>query len=316
VNGPGAVRRQALARLPRTLLASVGQIYFQPAPLSGAALLLCLYLGGQTLAPTCVLGAAAAIATAYAARWPAADIEEGLYSYNGALAGAALGALFDWSPALPAWIVGAGIVSAALCHGLLRRGAPPLTAPFALLMLAALAFGPTLGLRMLAPPPACGKGLLGYSFCVIGQAGFIDSMPLGALLLAALSHRDWRHGAWAMAGALLAWYVLTLGALWPRAGIAAQATGMGVNCALAVLALHVHGRAPATRLLGGLGAILLSLLLGKLGLPYFTLPFVLATWGALLLSALPEPLARQPDLNGATGAGAARRPPFRSRRNT
>jgi urea transporter len=275
----------AWPRLPRTLLASVAQVYFQQAPLGGAALLLCLYLGSPAMALGCLLGAACAIATACAARWPRADIEQGLYAYNGALGGAALAALYQPAPALLAWIAAGGVATAAASRLFQRADTvPALTAPFVALMLAAAALGPAGGLRALPAGPGCSGGLLGYSFCVIGQVNFIDAIPLGALLLAALSLRDWRYGAWALAAAALAWYLLTLGQLWPRAGTAAQATGMGVNCVLAVLGLRARRRGRAARVLGGLGAIALSLALGKLGLPYFTLPFVLATWIALTLS--------------------------------
>ncbi len=279
----------AWPRLPRALLASVAQVYFQQAPLSGAALLLCLWLSSPAMALGCVLGAASAIAAACAARWSRDYIEQGLYSYNGALGGAALAALYQPTPALLAWIAGGAVASAAATRLFLRHGKlPALTAPFVLLMLAAAALGPAAGLQALPAGAACGTGLLGYAFCVIGQINFIDSLPLGALLLAALSQRDWRHGAWAMTAAALAWYVLTLGELWPRAGTGAQATGMGVNCVLAVLGLRAHRRGRLARLLGGLGAIALSLLFGKLGLPYFTLPFVLATWIALRFSTPPK----------------------------
>ncbi|MEC5159407.1 MULTISPECIES: urea transporter [unclassified Janthinobacterium] len=277
----------AAPRLPTALLASVAQVYFQQAPLSGAALLLCLWLSSPAMALGCLLGAAGAIAAACAARRPGADIEQGLYSYNGALGGAALAALYQPTPALLAWIAGGAVATAAATHLFLRRGgAPALTAPFVLLMLAAAALGPAAGLQAQPAGAGCGggRGLAGYAFCVIGQINFIDSLALGALLLAALSQHDWRYGAWAMAAAALAWYLLTLGQLWPQAGSAAQATGMGVNCVLAVLGLRAQRRGRAARVLGGLGAIAFSLALGKLGLPYFTLPFVLATWVTLYLS--------------------------------
>ena len=270
----------------------MAQVYFQQAPLGGAVLLLCLWLGKPALALGCVLGAAAAIATACMARWPSADIERGVYACNGALGGAALAALYQPTPALLAWICAGGAATAAASRRFQRADTvPALTAPFVALMLAAAALGPAGGLQALSAgaAPGCGGALPGYIFCVIRQIHFIDAMPLGAPLLAALSLRDWRYGAWAMGAAALAWYLLTLGELWPQAGTAAQAGGMGVNCVLAVLGLRAHRRGRRTRVLGGLGAIALSLVFGKLGLPYFTLPFVLASWIALALSAPHSP---------------------------
>jgi urea transporter len=92
---------------------------------------------------------------------------------------------------------------------------------------------------------------------------------------------------WALCGAALAWLFVTVGErLLPDIGIAAQSTGIGVNCALAVLApgLREYGREPgiSLRLAGGLASAVLCLLLAHAGWSYFTLPFVLTTWVLLI----------------------------------
>ena len=287
--------------LLQSLLAGIGQIYFQAAPLTGAVLLLCLYLSRPVLALGCLLGVIAATATACAAGFPREQRQQGLYGFNAALSGVGLCSFYQLNPALLVWIVLAGVLTAFVMHAFLRWcKLPALTLQFVLLMLLAAVFGPVAGLHRLPPLPTsgtCSAVLLNYPFCVTGQIGFISSVPLGMLVWTALAHHRWHLGASALLGALFAWCALVLGnSLWPQAHIAMQAAGMGVNCMLVMLGLSVYQRAWPLRFLGSGVSILLCLVFGRMALPYFTLPFVLATWTVLLLSrpvkvaeSLPKP---------------------------
>ena len=272
-----------------SLLAGIGQIYFQAPPLNGAVLLLCLYLSRPVLALGCMLGVIVATATACAAGFPREQRQQGLYGFNAALSGIGLCSLYQLNQALLAWIVLAGALTAFVTHAFLRWGKlPALTLQFVLLMLLAAALGPVSGLHRLPSLQTtgiCSSGLPDYLFCTTGQIGFISSVPLGMLVWAALAHQRWHLGASAILGALIAWCAQVLGnSLWPQAQIATQATGMGVNCMLLMLGLSVHQSAWPLRFLGSGFCILLCLLFGRMTLPYFTLPFVLATWAVLLLS--------------------------------
>lgn len=282
-----------------SLLAGIGQIYFQAAPLPGAVLLLCLYLSRPSLALGCLLGVIAATATAGAAGFPRQQRQLGLYGFNAALSGIGLCSFYQPNPALWLWIVLAGVLTAGVTHAFLRWSKlPALTFQFVLVMLLAASFGPALGLERLPAlqtPGACSAGLLAYPWCIAGQVSFIASAPLGCLVWLALARQGWQAAAWALLGAVLAWCALLGDGLWPQLQIGAQAVGMGVNAMLALLGLSVFQRAWPLRLCGGALSIALCLALGGRALPYFTLPFVLATWTVLLLSrpaeALPAPRA-------------------------
>lgn len=281
--------QNAVFSLLQSLLAGIGQIYFQAPPLNGAVLLLCLYLSRPALALGGMLGVTVATATACAAGFPREQRQQGLYGFNAALSGIGLCSLYHLNQALLAWIVLAGVLTACVTHAFLRWcKLPALTLQFVLLMLLAAVLGPVSGLHRLPPLQTagiCSSGLPDYAFCVTGQIGFISSVPLGMLVWTALAHQRWQPGASAMLGALIAWCAQVLGnSLWPQAQIATQATGMGVNCTLVMLGLSVHQRAWPLRFLGSGFSILLCLLFGRMTLPYFTLPFVLATWTVLLLS--------------------------------
>ena len=285
---PTRLKNTALSLL-QSLLAAIGQIYFQAAPLTGAVLLMCLYLSRPVLALGCLLGVIAATATACAAGFPRQQRQQGLYGFNAALSGIGLCSFYQFEPALLAWIALAGVLTAFVTHAFLRWcKLPALTLQFVMLMLLAAVLGPVSGLHRLPPlqtSGTCSLVLLNYPFCVTGQIGFISSVPLGMLMWTALAHHHWHLGVWALLGALIAWYALVLGnGLSPQAYIATQAAGMGTNCILVMLGLSVHQRAWPLRFLGGGFSILLCLIFGKMALPYFTLPFVLATWTVLLLS--------------------------------
>lgn len=281
---------QLLRHFLHSVLASLGQIYFQSAPLSGALLLLCLYLSDPYLALGALLGAAVATLSAYAAGFAPRLRRQGLYGFNAALSAIGLCSLYRFTPALLGWITLAGVLTALLSYAFLRWSTlPALSLPFVLVMWLAACAGPSSGLQALdavSVAPACSSAVLAYPFCVGAKIAFIDSVPLGMLLLTAITRQRWQFGAWALLGGLIAWYAWILGdSLWPQAISATLATGIGANCMLVALALSVHQRAWGWRITACGCCILLCLILAKLGVSYFTLPFVLASWSALALSA-------------------------------
>jgi urea transporter len=117
----------------------MGQIYFQASPVFGAVLLLCLYLNAPVLALGCALGVSISSLAAQALRLPEESRHNGLYSFNGALTGIGLCACYRFEVALLAWIVAAGLLTAALTQVMQRLRIPPLTLPFVLMMWLAMA---------------------------------------------------------------------------------------------------------------------------------------------------------------------------------
>lgn len=284
--------RIAIPGMLQGQLAGIAQIYFLSSPRFGAVLLLCIYLSGPALALGCVLGVCAASCTAWALAFHKAERKAGRYGCNAALSGVGLCACYQLNVALLLWIVLAGMLTALLTQVLWRAKVPALTFQFVAVMWLAARTGPELGLLALDAPPAaaCAMAPLGYAFCALGKAGFLSLAPLGMMLWAALARERWQLGLWVLAGVGLAWCVATLGENFlPGEGLGAQATGMGANCALALLGLTVLRRRWPWRLAGGVLSMPLCVWFGRMGLAYYTLPFVLAVWLVLPCSRLRLP---------------------------
>ena len=280
-------RGAAVPLILQRQLVGIGQIYFQASPLFGTVLLLCLYLNAPALALGCALGVCAASLAAWAMRLPSENRHNGIYSFNGALTGIGLCASYRLDGALLVWIAASGLLTAALTQAMQRLRLPPLTLPFVLMMWLAMAIGQNFGLQPSTPPGgASGDAPLNYLFCSLGQATFIGLAPIGMLLWAAMSRRDWHLAMSALAAASLSWLAFMVAdAAWPGSGIAAHATGAGVNSVLAMLALGCRRCRWHLRLAGVALSIALSIALGSLALPYFTLPFILSTWMIISLSS-------------------------------
>jgi urea transporter len=262
-------------------LVGIGQIYFQASPIFGTVLLLCLYLNAPPLALGCALGVSSASLAAWAMRLPSENRHNGIYSFNGALTGIGLCAVYRLDGALLVWIAASGLVTAALTQVMQRLRIPPLTLPFVLMMWLAMAIGQNFGLQPLTAPAAasCGSAPLNYLFCTLSQAIFIGLAPLGMLLWAAMSRRAWHLAMSALAAACISWLTfIAAAAAWPDSGIAAHSTGAGINSTLAMLALGSRQCRWHLRLAGVALSIALSIVFGGLSFPYFTLPFILATW--------------------------------------
>ncbi|MES2349500.1 MAG: urea transporter, partial [Pseudomonadota bacterium] len=174
----------------------------------------------------CALGVSSASLAAWAMRLPPENRHNGVYSFNGALTGIGLCAGYRLDGALLVWIAASGLLTAALTQVMQRLRIQPLTLPFVLMMWLVAAAGQSFGLQPLTTPAAasCGSAPLNYLFCTLSQATFIDLTPLGMLLWAAMSRRDWHLAMSALAGASISWLTfIATAAAWPDSGIAAHA---------------------------------------------------------------------------------------------
>lgn len=277
---PALVRGNAFVR---ACWRGLAQIYFQPSVFAGMAFFAILVLAAPSAALGGALGSVVATATAWALRLPRRARHAGLYSYNGALTGIALVALFEPSTRLLVWLLLTAMLGVPLTHLFAARRVPALTGPFVAIMLCTVAWAPALGLAHRHSHAAgCQPSDLGFVFCSIGQVVFVAPLVLGLLLSYVLAVRDTRTTGWAMLCALLAWAgAAAFGPVWPA--LAAQTGGIGVNSFLAALGLGMFGFGVPARLAGAFAACLLCLLFGTLAWPYFTLPFNLSVWGLWLL---------------------------------
>ncbi|MEA5443147.1 urea transporter [Cyanobium gracile UHCC 0281] len=284
---------------------SLSQVIFINNPLSGVLLLLALLVQSPSIALFATVGIVAANLAAKALGAPWADRHNGIYGFNGALVGSAIGAYADLGPPRTALLwallaVGGAAITAVLVHGLGRRfhaatGLPPLTLPFCLvtwglLMLVTLADLPALQLQSPALPPPAESVIQAFLLALprgFGQVFFCGDLASSWLVLAAT----------AVASPVAAGVGLMGGAIGALTGLASGATAAvamglwsfeGVLSAIAIAGIF---HAPTRRCVGvaalaALVASLLSPLLERLmpfGLPGLTLSFIVATLGTLLV---------------------------------
>jgi urea transporter len=291
------VLRPALTGPPRQVLSQVAQIYFQPSVSTGLVIVVALAAVRPWAAAGMLWASVVALAVSRLGRLDRASGEAGLLGYNAALTGAGLLSLFAPSPRVFAAVTVAGVVTPMITARWSRWGRlPPLTIQFVACVWAALWLGDLLGPGV--APQGCPDGPAIVP-CGVGQVTFIAGALPGLAVCAAITWHAPIAGLWLGLGA-------AAGGLGGLLGAEAQAVGLAINAGLTAQALAVFDRHPALRLLGVALAAALCLLCARLAVPYFTLPFNLATWTILLVPAraatcrVPSP-ARAAE--GSRGAG-------------
>ncbi|SDH89909.1 urea transporter [Pseudomonas panipatensis] len=278
-------------------LRGFSQIFLQSNAPFGLLCLAAIGAGAPSLLPGALLGASAGPLLARLLRAEPADIDAGFYGYNAVLLGLLLPCHFAWSPALALLILAASLASVALQRLLLRlararRGLPPYTLAFILLGWALPPLGELLQLAPATPATAAALAgaqpdLLGASLRAFGQVMFLDAPLAGALLWFGLLLGSPRVACWALFGAVVALPVALLAGL-PPAPLYSGLLGM--NSALAALALAQRQPAPCWPALGSALALLLQLGFAAAGLPALTAPFVLACLLLIASERLLRPL--------------------------
>lgn len=278
----------------RALLCAFAQIFLQQRPGFGLALLLALLIGAPNLLGDALLGALAGNLVAQRRGYAQADIDIGLYGYNGALIGLLLSLKLAWTPLLPLLVITLAGLSTLVLHPWMRalrerQWLPAYTLPFVLCGWAL----PWLSTSLDMPPaPAQAATMLATqdwqalvegTLRGLGQVIFLDHPLAGLCLLVGLLFNDRRAAAWGLAAAALP-VALALLSEQPTAGTLAGLHGYSpVLAVIAMAQLHRRPWAP-------LAALLLSLLLqpsfAAVGLAPLTMPFILACWLVLASSRL------------------------------
>lgn len=261
----------------RRYLLGFSQIFLQTDQRFGLVILASIALAAPRLLPGALLGAVAGPLAARLLRRSRDDIDAGLYGYNAILLGLLLPFRFQWSVTLVLLILAASVASVIVQHLLQARRLPAYTTAFISLGWLLLALDGALQLQE-APAAACWSCLVPQLDAValgIGEVIFLGEPLAGLLLWLGLLLADRRCAGWALAGSAGALLIAHLAGL-PQAS--AQAGLLGLNGALAGIAL---GRG-LTRPWSGVCAVTLAVLLhpslAALGLPPLTAPFVLACW--------------------------------------
>jgi urea transporter/Ca2+-binding EF-hand superfamily protein len=306
---PGFPGRSSQARPVIALVAllrSLGQVIFINNPVSGLLLLLALLVQSLPMAAYTLIGIAAANVFARALGCEKESRRNGIFGFNGALVGSAIGAFADHGTGSSplAWgllVAGGACLTTLLVHTLGRRlhaatGLPPLTLPFCLVTWLALALvrasgHPSLQLVDPGPLPQAGGALQALLLALprgFGQVFLLPGLASGLLVLAAV----------AAASPLAALVGLMGAAASAVAGLMAGADPNGValglwsyNGVLTAIAIGGTFYAPTgpSLLLALVAAAVAGLLspgvagLLPFGLPELSLPFILVTLATLLL---------------------------------
>ncbi len=285
-----------LIQFVRTRLIGFGQIYLQADARFGLILLLSIAWSAPRLLPGALLGSLLGALAARFLRVPQADVDAGLYDYNPVLVGLMVPFLFQWSPTMLVLCIAAILSSVVLQVGLLRQsrlrfGLPAYTLAFVLMGWVCATLGKAVGLA-----PAAGLGCLSCNLVNhsldstalgFGEVIFLGEPLAGLTIALGLLLADRRAAFWALVGAAGA---LLIAPLFGLPAASAQAGLLGLNGALAGIALSLRYRTALAPLCGILLAVLLQPCFALIGLPAFTAPFIFACWlvilGQRLLSVL------------------------------
>lgn len=267
------------------LLNGGSQIFLLRHPLCGLLCLLSIAWGAPQLLGGALLGGFVGWLTAVRRHYPQADINSGMYGYNGVLLGLLLSAKLAWSPLLPLLIfVGAGLSSLLLNHWLRhnRRHAswPAYTAPFVLLswLLLALTDSLQLNSNLASPTALYDLAVLDWPLAVLrglSQVLLVNDPLSGGLIFIGLWLANRRMARWALIGSALG---LLLACQLGQQAVAIEGL-YGFNGALVAVVLSLQKARAGVILAGIIASVLLQLGLLSLGLSTpLTAPFILACW--------------------------------------
>jgi urea transporter len=269
----------------KALLNGCSQIFLQQHAVFGALVLLAIAIGAPDLLGGALLGGFAAALVARRRNYAQADIDAGLYSYNGVLLGLMLCNRFAWSALLPLLIIASAGASSLVLERLMRgnrqrQWLPAFTAPFVglswlVLSLLPATLTPPLQQAAASTPALDALGLGAALLKGVGQVIFLGEPLAGAILLFGLCLASRRAALWAVIGSAIG-LAFALQQGWSSAN---GLNGLyGYNCVLVGVALSQVYRNPAVILLGILLALPLQPGFAAFALPELTAPFILACW--------------------------------------
>ncbi|MGX5218853.1 urea transporter [Pseudomonas segetis] len=287
----------------RALLSGFSQIFLQADPGCGLLILLGIAVGAPELLGGALLGGLSSMLTAQRRGYASADIEQGLYGYNGILLGMLISMQFQWSASLPLLIMAsAGLSSLMLAPWMARmrnrQWLPAFTFPFVLISWLLLELATPLQLQLRPGAMAESQPLdlinsLAAMARGLGQVLFIERPLSGLCLLLGLFVADSRAAAWGLIGSACGLgFALYQG--WEQHS--ALAGLYGYNAVLAAIAVNQVNRNMALPVLAIFLALVLQPGFAALGLPALTMPFILACWLISASQRLLKQSATQIDL--------------------
>ncbi|WZO96327.1 urea transporter [Isosphaeraceae bacterium EP7] len=283
-------------RIMSVVLRGVAQVMFQPHAGTGLLFVIGLAFGSPLFAAGALLGSLIGSAVAVALKFPADEIEQGIYGFNSALVGLALLVLLR--PVPTTWIlIVVGCVLASLVTRLARQFLPfpTYTAPFVLVTWAALLTAHGMAGNSIDPPhspvPVESAGFLRSVLAGEAEVMLGASSLTGAFFLIGIALSDPRHAILALVGSTVG----TLTAMYHGDPDPSVSLGLyGYNAALTAMAVYLWRRSLLVPILGALISVPLTEFFPKsLGLPALTAPFVVASWIVLIAGIVEREFLRE-----------------------
>ncbi|WP_027376225.1 urea transporter [Kaistella palustris] len=270
-------------KIIESLLRGVGQVMFQNNIWSGLLFLVGICYNSWQFGLAAFLGTLVSTIAAIVFRYSKEDISQGIYGFNGTLAGLAVVCFFGVSFISVLSLLVAAVLSTVSMH-YLKRILPPLTAPFVLvtwfciLLLVFIVEYPLLSSGSPVVPQFHLQSAFGKSF---GQVMFQENTVTGIIFMLAIFINSKLNAAYAVYAAVLG--TLT-GWLLQEPLTSLNAGLLGYNAILCAIALSGKKWADFWWITAAIIlSTLLNSVLAKTGIITLTAPFVIATWLILFL---------------------------------
>ena len=272
------------------ILRGIGQVMFQNNIYSGVLFLVGIFFNSWLLGLAALSGTLISTCSALILRYPKEDVKNGLYGFNGALTGIAILCFFEVSlTTILALIIGAVLSSIIMYY--LKKITLPFTAPFVIatwILAYLLLFVFKVPLLSTSVSTSNTLDILASFSNSFGQVMFQENMITGLFFLLAILVNNRLMAIYAVYAAILG--SLT-GWLFLESVSEVNAGLMGYNAILCAIALT--GKSWKDFLWISMAIFLSTLLnigMGLTGLITLTAPFVLATWGILMLKKVKNSL--------------------------
>lgn len=267
----------------KAVLRGVGQVMLQNNALSGLLFLVGIFYNSWLMGLGAIIGTITSTLVAGFLRYSEDDIQNGLYGFNGALVGIAVWFFFECNFFTIITIISSAILSSIIMHEVKKR-IPAFSVPFVLstwIIIAGVQYFNFLSFKNYPVVPTSFFNLASASINSIGQVMFQENTVTGLLFLFGILINSPVAAVYALYGAILS-SILAILFSFPLTMI--NQGLFGYNAVLCAIALEdkkwgLFSLASFSITV----SVLLNFALDKAGLITLTVPFVFATWMALLI---------------------------------
>jgi len=275
MKNPGETLRQ----VSREILTGLGQTLLQPSPYVGAAFLIAMFLNSPWLTLFGLVGCSSGVLMAWWRNYPRQERSDGLYGFNGTLAGLAVGYFYGIQPQLLGVVIPGAMATSIIMHQMLRRGWKPFTAPYVVvswLIVVILLITDWASPIQWSQPATTSLDLVAGLARGFGQPLFQENIITGLIIACAIIARDWVQGFYAVAATFVGLVFAYL------AGLPIEAINLGLFGYNGVLCAILFAGRTIENFICALAAVFLSVVFVRMfhvvDVPAFTFPFVLGAW--------------------------------------